>query len=82
MVHRYLAYQNMHCPLQVPVSYEVSPSVIENAHARLEDAMAHALGDTEHLSFYTCVCTCVCVCVCVCVYMCLCGCVKVRSVSE
>ena len=42
---RYLAYQNMHCPLQVPSSYEVSPSVIENEHARLEDAMAHALDD-------------------------------------
>ena len=35
----------MHCPLQVPSSYEVSPSVIENEHARLEDAMAHALDD-------------------------------------
>ena len=44
-VRRYLAYQNMHCPLQVPSSYEVSPSVIENEHARLEDAMAHALDD-------------------------------------
>ena len=39
----YLAYQNMHCPLQVPTSYEI-PS-IENEHLRLEDAMAHALDE-------------------------------------
>ena len=39
----YLAYQNMHCPLQVPASYEI-PS-IQNEHLRLEDAMAHALDE-------------------------------------
>ena len=33
----------MHCPLQVPASYE--DAAIENEHARLEDAMANALDE-------------------------------------